>query len=284
MSAERASRPTTAPGESAPDHGRSEPSIDDLLVARPVERRSGSERVDAAVLAWCRWYTRDLPEPVATARVAELASDLHEQRTDSGARAADGGNGVSLSIAGRALRGIPADLAWRHSRLRRAALTAPRGTFPLALPALAHLATALLLAWGVLIVVRTAASMAAGDWAGAWDLVAAGVVGLAMALLGSVLTAIPRLRWLGALWLAAASYVLIRFGMYALIASSATLTEFYISSLSQAILLNRGLAAAGVLFFVAMAAWWLPAAGSLWGSKRRRADVAARMTTEGVAA
>ncbi|WP_232497521.1 hypothetical protein [Agromyces humatus] len=132
--------------------------------------------------------------------------------------------------------------------------------------------------------VRTSASMASGDWAGAWDLVAAGVVGLAMALLGAVLTAIPRLRWLGALWLAAASYVLIRFGMYTLIASSVTLGEFYISSLSQAILVNRSLAAAGVLFFVAMAAWWLPAARSLWGSKGRRSDAATEPVTEGAAA
>ena len=280
MSAERMPRPSAARDEFEAELWRSEPSIDDVLVARPVERRSGSQRIDAAVLGWCRWYTRDLPEPVATGRMAELASDLYEQRADSGDLAA-GGHGVSLSIVGRALRGIPADLAWRQARLRRAALTAPRGTFPLALPALAHLATALLIAWGLLIVVRTTASMASGDWAGAWDLVAAGVVGLVMALLGAVLTAIPRLRWLGALWLAAASYVLIRFGMYTLIASSVTLTEFYLSSLSQAILLNRGLAAAGVLFFVAMAAWWLPAAGSLWRSRRRRADVAPT-TAEGV--
>ncbi len=249
------------------------------LIEQTIVPRTAGDRVDAAVLGWCRWYTRDLPEPVATARVAELASDLYEQRADAG-----GDSATSRAIVGRAIRGIPADLAWRYARLRRAALAAPWGTFPLALPALAHLATALLLAWGVLVVARTAAGMTAGDWAGAWDLVAAGVVGLAMALLGAVLTAIPRLRWLGALWLAAASYVLIRFGMYTLIASSATLTEFYLSSLSQAILLNRGLAAAGVLFFVAMAAWWLPSAGSLWASKRRRTDVAARMTTEGAAA
>ena len=249
------------------------------LIEQIIVPRATADRIDAVVLGWCRWYTRDLPEPVATSRVAELASDLHEHRAASPDAAK-----TSLAILGRMLRGIPADLVWRHSRLRRAALAAPRGTFPLALPALAHLATALLLAWGVLIVVRTSASMASGDWAGAWDLVAAGVAGLAMALFGAVLTTIPRLRWLGALWLAAASYVLVRFGMYTLIASSVTLGDFYMSSLSQAILVNRSLAAAGVLFFVAMAAWWLPAASSLWGSKPRRTDVPAEPLTEGIVA
>ncbi|MCD2441097.1 hypothetical protein LQ757_02295 [Agromyces sp. SYSU K20354] len=251
------------------------------LIGQAVVLPTAADRIDAAVLGWCRWYTRDLPEQVATGRIAELASDLHEQRAFA---AETGGPGASRAIVGRMLRGIPADLAWRHARLRRAALTAPRGTFPLALPALAHLATALLIAWGVLVVVRTSASMGSGDWAGAWDLVAAGIVGLAMALLGAVLTAIPRLRWFGALWLAGASYVLIRFGMYTLIASSVTLGEFYTSALAQAILVNRSLAAAGVTFFVAMAAWWLPAARSLWGSKPRRTDVATEPFTEGVGA
>ncbi|MCD5345657.1 hypothetical protein PX701_00190 [Agromyces sp. H3Y2-19a] len=242
--------------------------LGDAFVERTVEPRTGADRVDAVVLGWCRWYTRDLAEPVATARRAELASDLYEERAVA---AETGERGVSRSIVGRLIRGIPADLSWRQAQLRRLALTAPRGTFPLAMPALAHLATALLLAWGVLVVWRTVASMASGDWAGAWDLVAAGVFGLAMAVLGAVLTAAPRFRWLGALWLAAASYVLIRFGMYALIASSTTLGAFYAAAIEQAMLVNRAMSAAGVLFFVAMAAWWLPSAGGMW-ARRRRSD------------
>lgn len=228
----------------------------------------GMPRADALVLGWCRWYTRDLPEPVATARRAEIASDLYEERT----LAAEAGEPVaSRSYVGRLVRGVPADLSWRRAQLRRLALTAPRGTFPLAMPALARLATAALLAWGVLVVWRTVAGIASGDWAGAWDLVAAGIFGLAMALLGAVLTAVPNLRWLGALWLAAASYLLVRFGMYTLIASSTTLNAFYTSGIEQAMLVNRVMAAAGVLFFVAMAAWWLPTASGLW-ARRRRSD------------
>ncbi|MFF2277045.1 hypothetical protein [Agromyces sp. NPDC058126] len=243
-------------------------AFDEGFVEHVVERRTGADRVDALVLGWCRWYTRDLSEPVATARRAELVSDLYEQRE----LAAELGESVaSRSFVGRLVRGMPADLSWRRAQLRRLALTAPRGTFPLAMPALAHLVTALLLAWGVIVVWRTVAGMADGSWSGAWDLVAAGVFGLAMAVFGAVLTTVPRFRWLGALWLAAASYLLIRFGMYTLIASSTTLGAFYASAIEQAMLVNRVMAAAGVLFFVAMAAWWVPTTGGLW-ARRRRSD------------
>ncbi|MFE6965129.1 hypothetical protein ACFVAJ_08455 [Agromyces sp. NPDC057679] len=256
-------------------------AFDGGFVERVVERRTGDDRVDALVLGWCRWYTRDLSEPVATTRRAELVSDLYEQR----AIAAETGRSVAArSFVGRLVRGIPADLSWRRAQLRRLALTAPRGTFPLAMPALAHLATALLLAWGVLVVWRIVAGVAAGSWSGAWDLVAAGVFGLAMAVFGAVLTTVPRFRWLGALWLAAASYVLIRFGMYTLIASSTTLGAFYASTIEQAMLVNRVMAAAGVLFFAAMAAWWLPTAGGLWARRRRSDPTVDVAPTEAVSA
>lgn len=125
-------------------------------------RHRAAGRVDAAVLAWCRWYTGDLPDEVAAERRAELASDLFEEREQTGDRATG-------SILGRAVRGIPADLAWRGARLRHAALGAPRGTFPLAMPALAHLAAIALVAWGAFIVWRIVRSVLIGDWHGAAD-------------------------------------------------------------------------------------------------------------------
>lgn len=231
-------------------------SVDEVAASVP--------RIDRAVIAWGRWYTSDLPPGVADDRIAELESDVFEER-----EAADGTPGVGRSILARAVRGIPADLAWRLTALRGAALDAPRGTFPLAMPALAHLATALLLAWGVLIVARVVGGILDGSWAGAWDLVGAGVGGLMVALIGAAYTTVPRLRWLGALWLAAAAYVLVRFGMYSIIASSVTLNDLYIGSMETAIIINRTLAAAGVIFFVAMAVWWLPSAKAIWSAPRR---------------
>jgi len=248
----------------------------------PAEQRgpaASAHRSDRAVLAWGRWYTRDLPGDIAADRIAELESDVFEERAAAGSDP-----GVGSSILWRAVRGVPADLAWRSARLHAAALTAPAGTFPLAMPALAHVATALLLAWGVLIVVRVGSGLIDGSWVGAWDLVAAGLVGLGLALIGSALTMVPEARWLGALWLAVASYVLLRFGMYTLIATSVTLTDFYLSALSQAMLINRVLAAAGVIFFVAMAAWWLPADRGLWAERRRRASDRSRLRPEGITA
>lgn len=210
--------------------------------------------VDRMVIAWARWYTRDLPGTTGEERLAELQSDLFEQR--DAADAADGASGVGRSILGRAIRGIPSDVAWRFARLRQASVAAPRGTFPLALPTFAHLATALLLTWGVLVVVRVAGSMGRGEWAGAWDLVAAGVVGLAMALVGAWLVVVLRRRTLGGFWLAAAAYVLIRFGTDAVVATSLTLTDFRMTSVAQYLLLVHAATIAGVLFFVAMAVWW----------------------------
>ena len=243
------------------------------------ERAASAHRSDRVVLAWARWYTRDLPEDVAAERIAELESDVFEERA-----AAGDASGAGRSIVGRAIRGVPADLAWRVARLRGASLTAPKGTFPLALPALAHVATAMLLAWAVLIVVRVGAGMLDGTWAGAWDLVAAGVVGLGLALIGSALTMVPEARWLGALWLAVASYVLLRFGMYALIATSTTLGAFYSSALSEAILINRVMTAAGVLFFVSMAAWWLPSAKALWAERPERVPRSPMLAPKGTIA
>lgn len=214
-------------------------------------RHRAAGRVDAAVLAWCRWYTGDLPDEVAAERRAELASDLFEEREQTGDRATG-------SILGRAVRGIPADLAWRGARLRHAALGAPRGTFPLAMPALAHLAAIALVAWGAFIVWRIVRSVVIGDWHGAADVAELSVAGLLLALVGSWLLMVARRRAFAGLVLAIAAYLLIRFGTYALMETSVTFTAFFSTSTAQMVLLNRVAAGAAVLFFLSMAAWWTP--------------------------
>ena len=212
-------------------------------------RHRAAGRVDAAVLAWCRWYTADLPVEVAAERRAELASDLFEERELSGAPA-------TASILWRAVRGIPADLAWRGARLRRAALGAPRGTFPLAMPALAHLAAIALVAWGGFIAWRIVRSMSIGDWHGAADVAELSVVGLLLALAGSWLLMVARRRAFAGLVLAIAAYLLVRFGTYALMETSVTFTAYFSTSTAQMVLMNRVATGAAVLFFLSMAAWW----------------------------
>ncbi|WP_136708999.1 hypothetical protein [Agromyces sp. H66] len=219
------------------------------LEASARTRHQAAGSVDGAVLAWCRWYTADLPEDVAAERRAELASDLYEEREHAGARATG-------SILWRAIRGIPADLAWRGSRLRRAALGAPRGTFPIAMPTLAHLAAIALVAWGGFIVWRIARSLLIGDWRGAADVAELSVVGLVLALVGSWLLMVARRRAFAGLVLAVAAYLLIRFGTYALMETSLTFTAYFSTSTAQMVLLNRVATGAAVLFFLSMAAWW----------------------------
>ncbi|GAA4046395.1 hypothetical protein [Agromyces indicus] len=222
-----------------------------LLEPSTVEHRTGADRLDALVLGWARWYTRDLPAEVATERIDELVSDLHDEREWAGASA-------SRSIVRRWVRGIPADLAWRAARMRGVALTAPRGTFPRLVPAVGQLATALLLAWGVLIVARVAPLVATGAWFGAWDLIAAGAVGLALAVVGAVLGLVPGRRWLGGFWLAAAAYVLLQHGTVALMTASVSLGAFAFAQAPQAALVADLLTIAGVLGFIGAALWWIP--------------------------
>ncbi|MFF2275611.1 hypothetical protein [Agromyces sp. NPDC058126] len=219
------------------------------LAASARTRHPAAGRIDAAVIGWCRWYTAELPDEVAAERRAELASDLFEERANSGA-------GAGASILGRAVRGIPADLAWRGARLRGATLDAPRGTFPLAMPALAHLAAIALVAWGGFVVWRVARSMLLGNWHGAADMAELTIVGLVLALVGSWLLMVARRRGFAGLVLAVAAYLLIRFGTYALVDTSLTFTEFYSSSTAQMVLLNRLATGAAVLFFLSMSAWW----------------------------
>jgi hypothetical protein len=70
------------------------------------------ERMAGLASRWVRFYTRDLPTPVARRRVAEIDADLHDhiahERADGvGERRIAGG------IASRMVRGLPADVAWR---------------------------------------------------------------------------------------------------------------------------------------------------------------------------
>jgi hypothetical protein len=70
------------------------------------------------ILRWCEWYTRGLPPDVVRDRLDEITSDLHEHETDLGFDYVDPLRWRQL-IVSRAIRGVPADLAWRESKLRR---------------------------------------------------------------------------------------------------------------------------------------------------------------------
>jgi hypothetical protein len=69
---------------------------------------------------WVRFYTRDLPTPIAQRRVEEIDADLHDHIAHERA------NGISdrriaLGIASRMVRGLAADAAWRGRQAKLAA-------------------------------------------------------------------------------------------------------------------------------------------------------------------
>jgi hypothetical protein len=72
-------------------------------------------------LWWVERYTRGLEPATRDERRAEVASDVWEHRAEVGTTRA-----VQLQILGRCLRGAPADLSWRRSRLRRSRTPARR--------------------------------------------------------------------------------------------------------------------------------------------------------------
>jgi hypothetical protein len=73
------------------------------------------ERMAALVARWVRFYTRELPEPIAERRIDEIDADLHDHIAHERA----GGTAdwrIALSITARMARGVAADLSWRSTR------------------------------------------------------------------------------------------------------------------------------------------------------------------------
>jgi hypothetical protein len=71
---------------------------------------SGLEVVTAMGRAWVRLYTAGLPAETRDRRRREIESDLFEEL------AAGAGASPAPSVAGRFVRGVPADVAWRIER------------------------------------------------------------------------------------------------------------------------------------------------------------------------
>ena len=82
------------------------------------------ERMSALVARWVRFYTRELPIPIAQRRADEIVADLHDHIAHERA------NGISdrriaRGIASRMLRGLAADVAWRAHHANLAARRSP---------------------------------------------------------------------------------------------------------------------------------------------------------------
>jgi hypothetical protein len=70
------------------------------------------ERMAELVAHWVRFYTRDLPSPIAERRVDEIDADLHDHIAHERANGASDRR-IAFGIASRMVRGLAADAAWR---------------------------------------------------------------------------------------------------------------------------------------------------------------------------
>jgi hypothetical protein len=172
------------------------------------------DRVGALVLAWCRLYTRGLPADVAGRRIEELRADLHDHVAhDRAAGVPD--RRIAGAIAARALRGVPADLAWRRPKAPLRVLLFVAAV--LAIPAIGMVVSDqvvwsladFVLAGILLAIVAVAFELAlrrAGNLPGA---VALAALGVAACLFGGSDDA-PGLVLLGLLLLASACAIVVR--------------------------------------------------------------------------
>jgi hypothetical protein len=76
------------------------------------------ERVTGLVGRWVRIYTRKLPAPVAERRIGEIDADLHDHVAHERAGGTKDWR-IALGIAGRMVRGLPADASWRSQMSSR---------------------------------------------------------------------------------------------------------------------------------------------------------------------
>ena len=77
-----------------------------------------AERVTGLVARWVRIYTRNLPASVADRRIGEIDADLHDHLAH-GRSSGMADWRIGLGIAGRMLRGLPADASWRSQMIAR---------------------------------------------------------------------------------------------------------------------------------------------------------------------
>jgi hypothetical protein len=71
-----------------------------------------SQRMADLVARWVRFYTRNLPPPIAQRRIDEIDADLHDHVAHERARGTRERR-IAFSILSRMVRGLAADASWR---------------------------------------------------------------------------------------------------------------------------------------------------------------------------
>ena len=76
------------------------------------------ERMAELVARWVRFYTRNLPPPIAQRRIDEINADVHDHIAHERAHGTSDRR-IALSIAARMVRGLAADVSWRGQTIAR---------------------------------------------------------------------------------------------------------------------------------------------------------------------
>ena len=219
--------------------------------------------VERAVLRWVRWYTSDLDPAVRDDRLAELTADLWDHRSTHGRDGADIATGAN--ILGRALRGIPGDLAWRRDELTA---DTTRGGISAAWTRSGTLVMSYLIMFGVFVFAAASwTRILLGAFRGSYlpsdGTLFSLLVGAIALVCGVVLLRQTRHRWIAALWIGFGTVLQLHFGFVTLVTLS---TSFYAfvdhASLTGASSFTSPLvwvALGGTgIFFVALAIAWVP--------------------------
>jgi hypothetical protein len=233
------------------------------VVGRPSRpsRSGGFHRAVRLVSGWAAFYTRGLDPRIATERRDELASDLWEQGADSEARGAAGA-ATGASILWRAVRGIPADLAWRHTEAGGSPTSelggwTGRGSF-----FVATVIAAGVLAYSFITLGRLGITFAHGYLLPPATTVASVGLGAILLICGMLLIVRRRTRWLGAAWIAVLAPAVLFFATRALVDVSATFQWFYDGMIAFGaapwLLFAGAFLAAIALFYLALAIAWFP--------------------------
>lgn len=195
-------------------------------------------------LRWAAFYTRGVAPDIASERMGEIASDLHEHAEWS-ATQGQNARALSASIRRRLFLGVPADLAWRRRQVRGRAAAAPgwKPTAPVALLLTMSFMTSLV---GGYVILRIAQAAARGSLIVLPpDLALLTLLTLGAAVSGALI-ATDRARIVGALLLAIPTL------MMPFLAGSAL---WYVSA--TAVVVHSGVT------WWPVAAWSIGAAGSL---------------------
>jgi hypothetical protein len=78
------------------------------------------------VARWVRFYTRDLPGPIAKRRINEIDADVHDHIAHERGRGTSDRR-IALSILSRMVRGLAADTSWRGRHAEATAYRSARG-------------------------------------------------------------------------------------------------------------------------------------------------------------